>query len=465
MLTYDVDEENGTIAVAMAGNYPLPQSDPLCTWYDILYVGFRINPEADEGNCNYLCIDHAMFNEGEPVACTDDGVFTVIRHAIAGNVVLCSTGVALHDVLMTLTWDRDMDGAIDSVWATNTDENGDYWFYHLYGSTGEYYVTPSKEGDLGIQTITSFDASLILRTLCGGVSLDSCQLKAADVTGDGTVSAFDASVLLKYVVTQSPSAPFAPQHRIGTWLFFPPVRCTVSIKDDVTNQDFYGILVGDVSKNWPGPPSPKIVAGGMDVEVGPNKLLLNFDEPVSSTDITLENIADLEPVDVKIEDGMAEWLDNGYELRITAASDNVFSKVTITFTELSHVLLDISALVNEGMILSTTAEIVPLPRKFVLHQNSPNPFNPKTSIQYTLPGGKRRTEDGGRITPSHVSLKIYNILGQEVRVLVDEVKEAGYYTVTWDGKDASGNDVTSGVYFYRLDAGGFSSTKRMMLMK
>ena len=62
-------------------------------------------------------------------------------------------------------------------------------------------------------------------------------------------------------------------------------------------------------------------------------------------------------------------------------------------------------------------------------------------------------------------LKIYNILGQEVRRLVDEPKEPGHYKTTWDGKDNFGKELTSGVYFYRLKAGSFVKTKKLMLLK
>ncbi|MFQ6093200.1 MAG: FlgD immunoglobulin-like domain containing protein, partial [bacterium] len=68
-------------------------------------------------------------------------------------------------------------------------------------------------------------------------------------------------------------------------------------------------------------------------------------------------------------------------------------------------------------------------------------------------------------SPPHTTLKIYNILGQEVRTLVDELKEPGYYTVTWDGRNERGDPVSSGIYFYRLTAGDYSSTKRMVLLK
>jgi flagellar hook assembly protein FlgD len=97
-----------------------------------------------------------------------------------------------------------------------------------------------------------------------------------------------------------------------------------------------------------------------------------------------------------------------------------------------------------------------VPMGYSLAQNYPNPFNPKTDIRYQISDSR---------SPVHTSLKIFNILGQEVRMLVDEVKEAGYYTVTWDGKDRFGNDVASGVYFYRLTAGDYTATKRMVLLK
>jgi hypothetical protein len=89
-----------------------------------------------------------------------------------------------------------------------------------------------------------------------------------------------------------------------------------------------------------------------------------------------------------------------------------------------------------------------LPHDFSLFQNYPNPFNPGTTITYELP----RT--------SHVTLSVYDVLGREVATLLNEEKSAGAYTVQWD---ASG--VSSGVYFYRLKAGDFNQTKRMMIVR
>jgi hypothetical protein len=94
-----------------------------------------------------------------------------------------------------------------------------------------------------------------------------------------------------------------------------------------------------------------------------------------------------------------------------------------------------------------------LPFRFELSQNYPNPFNPVTMIEYSLP------------ERSHVTIEIHNVLGQRVRALVNREESAGSYTVTWDGSDASGKPVATGVYLYRFQAGDHVETKKMLLLK
>jgi hypothetical protein len=97
---------------------------------------------------------------------------------------------------------------------------------------------------------------------------------------------------------------------------------------------------------------------------------------------------------------------------------------------------------------------VSLPRSFALNQNYPNPFNPSTSISYQL------------AEQAQVSIKIHNIRGQMVKKLVDEVKEAGEYSVQWDGRDEIGQKVSSGIYLYVLETDkGFKSTRKMVVLK
>jgi hypothetical protein len=94
-----------------------------------------------------------------------------------------------------------------------------------------------------------------------------------------------------------------------------------------------------------------------------------------------------------------------------------------------------------------------VPKAFDLAQNYPNPFNPETNISYGLP------ED------ATVVLKVYNVLGQEIRTLVSNQQIAGYHTVTWDGTNDYGEVVSTGVYIYRIAAGQYTATKRMILVK
>ena len=88
-----------------------------------------------------------------------------------------------------------------------------------------------------------------------------------------------------------------------------------------------------------------------------------------------------------------------------------------------------------------------------LEQNVPNPFNPETTIRFSLPAGER------------VALAVYSADGALVRTLVDGIQPAGSHDVTWDGRDASGRAVSSGVYFYRMAAGKFTETRKMVLLK
>ena len=94
-----------------------------------------------------------------------------------------------------------------------------------------------------------------------------------------------------------------------------------------------------------------------------------------------------------------------------------------------------------------------IPTVYALSQNFPNPFNVSTTIAFDLP------------VQGKVDLSIYSLDGQRICSLVDEVRHAGSYSVVWDGKDEAGHAVASGVYFYRLRAGDFVSTKRMVVLK
>ena len=109
----------------------------------------------------------------------------------------------------------------------------------------------------------------------------------------------------------------------------------------------------------------------------------------------------------------------------------------------------------DGDVISDVEEFKDneLPSEFVLDQNYPNPFNPTTTIKFSIPQS------------SFVDLRVYNILGEEVSRLVSEELSAGQFRIKWSGKDSFGKQLSSGIYFYRLQAGNNVQTRKMILLK
>jgi hypothetical protein len=102
---------------------------------------------------------------------------------------------------------------------------------------------------------------------------------------------------------------------------------------------------------------------------------------------------------------------------------------------------------------SDVNEIKPDKFSFDLGQNFPNPFNPVTEIDYSV---ERKT---------HVNISVFNILGQKVATLVDGEKDAGKYEAVWEGIDDNGDQVASGIYFYKMYTTDFVETRKMVLMR
>jgi len=162
--------------------------------------------------------------------------------------------------------------------------------------------------------------------------------------------------------------------------------------------------------------------------------------------------------DLKVSADMEmKYADTGSELRVllwstkgnsvAAGSHELFS-----FEGKDVELVKVEAADNLGRTLKSTISTKNIPTAFALLGNYPNPFNPATNIAFALP------ENGS------VSLKIYNIAGQLVKSY-EGYYEAGNHTITWDGTNLNGENVASGIYFYRLLAGSFSATKKMVMTK
>ena len=128
--------------------------------------------------------------------------------------------------------------------------------------------------------------------------------------------------------------------------------------------------------------------------------------------------------------------------------------------ETQNGLIEISRgdLADESLALNQIASLGAIavetrPEEFALRNNYPNPFNPSTTIKYQLPDA------------ADVRLEIYNVVGQSVRTLVDQQEAAGRYELQWDATNNNGQSLSSGIYFYRIQAGAFQEVKKMLLMK
>jgi hypothetical protein len=94
-----------------------------------------------------------------------------------------------------------------------------------------------------------------------------------------------------------------------------------------------------------------------------------------------------------------------------------------------------------------------LPIQYALHQNYPNPFNPVTTLRYDIPEN------------SLVTIIIYDMLGRQVKTLINQTQDAGYRSVIWDATNDYGKPVSAGIYLYQIQAGGYMQTKKMVLLK
>ena len=112
--------------------------------------------------------------------------------------------------------------------------------------------------------------------------------------------------------------------------------------------------------------------------------------------------------------------------------------------------IDEGALENPALEIYNNAQI---PKEYILNQNYPNPFNSVTTLRYDLP------------EQSDVTITIYNMLGRKVKTLVNSTQDAGFKSVIWDATNYQGNPVSAGVYLYKIQAGEYISTKKMVLLK
>ncbi len=145
----------------------------------------------------------------------------------------------------------------------------------------------------------------------------------------------------------------------------------------------------------------------------------------------------------------------GYEYAILMTNLNLPLWTLDYIVEASDEEYTIESEVGEFVLDNTSLSLSDdlIPTSFVLHQNYPNPFNPVTTLRYDLPEN------------SYVNVTVYDMLGREVKTLVNTTQEAGFKSVLWNATNDYGKPVSVGVYLYKIQAGEFVQTKKMVLLK
>ncbi len=194
----------------------------------------------------------------------------------------------------------------------------------------------------------------------------------------------------------------------------------------------------------------QLFSADADFTVGGLFLSLEIDRAVALDDV--ENLQPQMTMVTFIDDHTVNVL--LYSLSgetISAGRSDLFAIRNLTTSRVQ--IADLASADGQYVSVTKPSDAASLPSEYALSQNYPNPFNPETQIEFALPAA------------GHTRLAIYNLLGQEVRTLVDNDLPAGTHTIRWDGHDSRGNAAASGIYLYRLEATGVSLTRKMAMVK
>ena len=297
-------------------------------------------------------------------------------------------------------------------------------------------------GDASLNSdVTAFDAALVLEHVAELGTLSDIQLEVADASMDMSLSAMDASLILQHVVglinlmdSEPTVVTSTGEMNIQDGVFAPNSQLSVPIhinndqniysfkvemEYDETAMRFEEVEMSDMENSF-------IVKSkdenGLLQIVGARTIADNIEGIFGNI---IFNVLDTNIEELEVSVNYLRWNEN-------QASENV---LVATFT-------------NSTLSIDETA-----PQQFALYDNYPNPFNPSTRLSYDIAEQVR------------VNITIFDAVGREVIKLFDGIQNPGFQNVVWNGKDQFGQNVPAGIYIYRMNAGGFISTKKMVLLK
>jgi len=282
-------------------------------------------------------------------------------------------------------------------------------------------------------TVQAADASIVLQHVAGLTTItDAAALYAADASKNGTISAFDAALIL--------------QAAAGL--------ITLDADADVTlakTEAAAGVL------GWSSPEATKeadVVRVPLNISNSANVYAVQLSSKVDVNAFSIDGVKSSLP-----EGWEMQWNVVNNELRVAMAgatplpSGSVAAIMVRMKSRESRLNFSADAMLNEASQSIGAVEIAAVPTEFALAQNYPNPFNPSTTIKYQI------------ANEGNVSLDVWNLQGQKIRTLIAKEQKAGYYSVVWDGRNEAGQTVSSGLYLYRVQAGSFVATHKMLMIK
>ncbi len=312
-------------------------------------------------------------------------------------------------------------------------------------TSGGINILLPKPGDVDHNDlIQAFDASLILKYLVGLIQLSPTQRSNANVSNDTTISALDAELVLEYVVGLIDTLPYDTTIiPLGTMLM-----------QDGVFQPGEAVMV------------PLYLEGGVhihgfEMELAYDPSQLEFIEVIwgDSLGEVIKTTNTVQTGQIKIA-GAGKIPENESQIfavlkfNVNPAFDGETIKIVLTklrFNEekqqrdVTHALL--------SRVTDIKHNDSNIPATFHLAQNFPNPFNPSTKIRYGIP------------KDIHISLEVYDINGRKVATLLDTQQRAGWHIVEWRGVNDDGSKVSSGIYLVRMKAGSFTFVRKMILLK
>lgn len=360
--------------------------------------------------------------------------------------------------------------ANDSVF---TDNQGNYSWIIPDGRNITVQPRKDRKADQGLMTILSYDAALVARYTVGLETFSSFQRIAADVDKDDNITTYDASLIAQYVVDPESYPP----NEIATWTFEPEERNYTEISDTLTEQNFTAIVVGNVHGGWTRASQlakQKVlpVIAKPDARMAGELLTLPVHVPRGTDLLALDLQLEFDPEKFRLQGIEKVAAIRNFNLNYQVKG----GKLTLGLFGVNSVLVDSTVceiqfqaigsqdetpeftfnrfIVNTQAYQTSATRVSGVknskPGSYLLEQNYPNPFNPATVINYELP------------QPARVKIRIYNLMGQEIRTLFDGLRNAGKHQVHWDGKDDTGKDVAAGIYLYRAELGNVVKIRRML---